>query len=460
MTRERENRFGRREFLERSTGLIAGMALATPSYGAHQKASPGEKVILGQIGCGGRGSMVCQSIAKLPNVEFAYVCDPEDARANALQAALEKDTGRKPVAVREMRTLFDDKNVDAVVISTPEQWHALASIWACQAGKDVYVEKNVTLGIWEGRKMIDAARKYNRILQVGTQNRSAPYNMAAREYIQSGKLGKVQLVKVFNLQGGSRWTPKPDTPSPAGLDWDLWLGPAPSRPYNAGHHRSWGDYWAYCGGTLSGDGSHQLDLARMVLGDPGHPKAITFAGGRYLYDDHQEMPDTMVISYEFDNMVMTMENGNFTPYMDKIAMDIRESLTEYPYWPQCATRIEIYGTEGLMYLGRHGGGWQVFGKAKTQSRPAPLIAQGNGMFPDRDHQPNFLDCVRTRKRPTADIEIAHPSACLVHFGNIAYRTKHNRLVFDASTETFVGDKESNALLKPHYRKGYTVPESV
>lgn len=445
----------RRDFLAAS-GMAAASAVLKPA----RRSAPSERVVLGQIGCGGRGSMVCQAIAKRPDVEIAYVCDPEDARANALQAALEKDTGRRPAAVREMRRLFDDKRVDGVIISTPEQWHALASIWACQADKDVYVEKNVTLGIWEGRRMIEAARKYNRILQVGTQNRSAAYNLAARDYIKSGKLGKVQLVKVFNLQGGARWTPKPDSPAPAAFDWDLWLGPAPAHPYNSVRHRSWGDYWDYCGGTFSGDGSHQIDLARMVLGDPLWPKAITFAGGRYLYDDHQEMPDTMVMTYEYDNFVMTMENGNFTPYMDKIAWDIRESLTEYPYWPQCATRIEIYGTEGLMYLGRHGGGWQVYGKAKVQSRPTPIIADGNGKFPDPEHQQNFIECVKTRQMPSADIEVAHPSACLVHFGNIAYRAKRNRLVFDPKSESFVGDSEANSYLKPHYRKGYTVPERV
>lgn len=445
---------GRKEFLQRSVAVAAAAQAAQAS----KASSPAETVVLAQIGCGGRGSMVCGSIAKLPNVRVAYVCDPEDARAAALQASLEKETGHKPAATRDMRRVLDDKSVNGVIISTPEQWHGLAAIWACQARKDVYVEKNCSLGIWESRKMIEAARRYDRIVQVGTQNRSAPYNISARSYISSGKLGKVQLVKVFNLQGGAKWTPKPDSATPPGLDWDLWLGPAQARPYNAGCHRTWGDYRDYCGGTLSGDGSHQLDLARMVLGDPPHPKSINYMGGRFLYDDGWTWPDTYEIAYEYDHFVMTMENGNFTPYMDKIAWDVRESVTEYPYWPQCATRIEIYGTEGVMYLGRHGGGWQVFGKPKTQSRAAPLIAQDNGVFPDRDHQTNFLDCVRTRKRPTADIEVAHPSACLVHFANVAHFTGKRHLEFDPSTETFTNEASANRFLKPHYRKGYMVPD--
>lgn len=446
---------GRRRFISAAAGVAA-----TTLTRRSKASSPNDKIVLALIGCGGRGSQVIQSISKLPGLEVGVLCDPELKRAEALVPSFQKSLGYTPKVVQDLRRVLDDKHVDAVMISTPEQWHAPATVMACQAGKDVYVEKNCSLSIWEGRKMVEAARKYKRIVQVGTQNRSAPYNMAARDYIRSGKLGKILLVKVFNMLPGGRWTPSPDSNPPDRFDWDLWLGPAPKRPYNPGHHRSWGDYWAYCGGTLSGDGSHQLDLARMVLGDPPHPKTIAFTGGRFLFDDHREMPDTMVISYQFDDMVMTMENTTFTSYMDKIAPDIRESDDLHPFWPQCATRIEIYGTDALMYLGRHGGGWQVYGKAKTQSRPSDLIAHMKGRFPDPWHQRNFLECIRSRSKPTADIEEAHKSACLVHFGNVAYRAKRNHLDFDGSSESFVNDREANRFLKPHYRAGFTVPESM
>jgi predicted dehydrogenase len=447
----------RREFIAGSALVAAGLS-TLPEAKASTRNAAADKVVLALIGVGGRGTMLTQGFMKQPNVEFAYLCDPDDTRGAALSSEIAKAQGQAPKRVRDMRRIFDDKDVDAVIIATPEHWHALASVWACQAGKDVYVEKNASLTVWEGRKMIEAARKYDRIVQVGTQNRSGPYNMAARDYIKSGKLGKIQLVKVFNLQGGAKWTPQPDTTPPPTLDWDLWLGPAPQRPYSVSRQTGWGDYFDYAGGTLAGDGSHQLDLARMVLGDPPCPKAVHCVAGRWTHDDKREIPDMMEITYEFPDMVMTMENGTSTPYMDKIAWDVRDGDL-FPYWPQCATRIEIYGTEGLMYLGRHGGGWQVFGKPKVQSRPSEVVAQAYGRFPDPWHQANFLECVRTRKRPNADIEEAHRSACLVTLANSIYRAGHTRAKFDADTEMFV-DREANRFLKPAYRKAYVVPDQV
>jgi len=281
----------RREFLQASALTAAG--LGTELIRSPAKASPADKVSLALIGAGGRGTMVIQGLLKRPDVHVECVCDPEDARAAATAKVVEKAQGSAPKTVRDMRKVLDDKAVDAVVIATPEQWHALATVWACQAGKDVYVEKNVSLTVWEGRKMIEAARKYNKIVQAGTQNRSAPCNFSAREFIKAGKLGKIQLVKVYNLQGGGKWTPQPDSAAPAGLDWDLWLGPAKEVPYNVSRHRGWGDYFDYEGATLAGDGSHELDMALMVLGDPAPPKAVNCYGGRFLFNDGRETPDLM-----------------------------------------------------------------------------------------------------------------------------------------------------------------------
>jgi len=459
----------RRRFLSVSAATAAalptamGAAEASLEGALHDEPGPprqppsaAETVSLALIGCGGRGTMLIQSFVKHPNVRVAWVCDPEAARMDVVADWLQKNAGQTPKHAADMRRVLDDRDVDAVIIATPEHWHGLATVWACQAGKDVYVEKNASLGIWEGRRMIQAARRHGRIVDVGTQNRSAPYNMAARDYIRSGRLGKVLLVKVFNLQGGGRWSAQPDSAPPPGLDWDLWLGPAPKVPYNPGRHRSWGDYWEYCGGTFSGDGSHQLDLARMVMGDPPPPRLITCSGGRFQYDDGRVMPDLLEITYDYGGWLMTMENGTFSPYMDKIAWDVRDSDL-FPYWPQCATRIEIYGTEGLMFLGRHGGGWQVFGKAKSQSRPAEVVAQMPGRFPDVPHQRDFLECVRTRRRPTADIEVAHESANLIHYGVAAYRSGERRLAYDANSETF-DRPAANRFLKPHYRKGFEIPD--
>ena len=451
------NPINRRQFLSRSAQGVAGLAASTAVLGAitpDQAKSPGDQVILALVGAGGRGTQLATGLAKVENTAFKYVCDAAEANAGRLASELGKVQSRTPQAVGDMRKVFDDAEVDGVVIATPEHWHALATVWACQAGKDVYVEKNVSLTIWEGRKMIEAARKYRRVVQAGFQNRSGPYAASAREYLRSGKLGRVVHVKVYNLLPDSGpWQRQPDSPTPAGVDWDRWLGPAPEVPYNAGRHRGWGDWWDYCGGPFSGDASHQLDLTRMVLGDPPHPRSVHGVGGRLAYDDEREMPDLQAITYDYGKFVMTCESGTFTPYLKKFPNEVRYG-TQWPLWPFSSCRVEIYGTKQFMYLGRHGCGWQVM---EADGR---VVAQDKGYFPDQWHQPNFVDCIRTRKQPNADIEQAHRSGCLVHLGNIACRTGNQRLVFDGAGERFVGSDEANRLLKPAFRGNYRVPEQV
>lgn len=358
-----------------------------------------------------------------------------------------------------MKEVFDDKDIDAVWISTPEHWHTLATVWACQAGKDVYVEKNPTISIWEGRKMIEAAERYNRIVQIGFQNRSAPYGFSARDYIRSGKLGKIVHVKCYNMLGGKRWNPQPDQEVPPWIDWDAWLGPAPYRPFNPDITSSdgrggWLEFWAYGGGALSDDASHVMDLARLVLGDPPHPKSVYACGGNWPWGSIKETPEFLSVIYDFGNFTMTCDSGNATNYMKKTPTNIRMDPALFPDWRTNATRTEIYGTEGLMYLGRHGGGWQVKGE------DSEIIAQDGGIFPDTDHQKNFIESLRTRRKPNGDVEQGHLSACLVHFGNIAYRVGNKQLFFDAESERFIGNDEANGYLKTPYRDNYKIPEKV
>lgn len=229
----------RRDFVTTSTRTAAVMvasasALSMPRS-VHAK-SANDKIILGLIGAGGRALSHVNGMLKVPNVEFKYICDVNAAKGAEHMRAAEQAQGYAPSRVVDMRELLDDKDVDAVIIATPEHWHALATVWACQAGKDVYVEKCPSIAIWDGRKAIEAARKYKRVVQVGFQNRSAPYALTAREYLQSGQLGQIVLVKVYNLLGGKPFAPQPDTVPPEGLDWDRWLGPAKDVPYNAGRH--------------------------------------------------------------------------------------------------------------------------------------------------------------------------------------------------------------------------------
>ena len=446
----------RRSFCRTTATGLAGLATGAAALKTSSRAfakSPNDTILLALIGAGGRGTVLGGNFAAIPQVQFKYVCEVNDNRGGELIQKLGKTGGRTPQRLKDFRRALADKEIDGVVIATPEQWHALATIWACQAGKDVYVEKNPSLSIWEGRKMIEAARKYDRVVQCGFQNRSAPYAATAREYLQSGKLGKVVLVKVFNLLPGGPWNPQPDAPVPAGLDWDMWLGPAPEVPFNPGRLNGWGDFWDYEGGVLSGDGSHQLDLARAALGNPPHPVSVTVQGGNLAFADQRETPHLQVITYDFGEFILTCENGTFTPFMKKFSNEVRYG-NQWPVWSQSSCRIEIYGTKQMMYLGRHGCGWQVV------DQDGKVVAQDKGYFPDKWHQPNFIDCMRSRQRPNADIEQSHYSACLPHLANAAYRAGIRSLEFDPSSETFKNCDAASRFLKPHYREDFRVPEAV
>jgi predicted dehydrogenase len=354
-----------------------------------------------------------------------------------------------------MRRVFDDKEVDAVLICTPEHWHALATIWACQAGKDVYVEKNISLNIREGRKMIEAARKYKRVLQCGFQNRSGEYNIKAREYIQGGKLGKISLVKAYcMLPGNKPWILKEDSPVPDGLDWDMWLGPAPKVPYNVSRHKGYNEWWDYSCGLPLADCCHVIDLARMVLGDPDHPKSAYCAGGRVLYNDTRDVPDNHTITYDFGDFPMTVEASIYGEYLQKPTPEIRYNRELYPNWPFLSDRMEIYGTEGMMYLGRHGSGWQVLGK------DSKVLDQYGGYFPDEEHQKDFIKCIKTRKDPNAYIEQGHKSATLVHLANMSYRVGKKQLFFDSASEKVTNSEEANKISQGTYRPGFEIPETV
>lgn len=418
-------------------------------------ASANDKVVLALIGAGGRGTQVILSMQKCtPGVEVKYVCEVDEERGGRAIDELEKQQKVRPKRIGDMRLSFDDKDIDAVVICTPEHWHALATIRACQAGKDVYVEKNISLNIPEGRKMIDAGRKYNRIIQCGFQNRSAPYNFSARDYIKDGKLGKIVAVKAYcMLPGHKPWIFKDDEPVPAGLDWDQWLGPAPSVPYNVSRHKGYNEFWAYSCGLPLADCCHVIDLARMVLGDPDHALSAYCAGGRVLYDDNRDIPDNQTITYDFGEFPMTVEASIYGEYMSKATPEIRYGDL-FPNWPFNSDRMEIYGTEGMMYLGRHGAGWQVLGAGSE------VIAQDYGYFPDEVHQQDFIKCVRTRKVPNSNINEGHKSATLVHLANLSYRTGKKQLFYDEVNEKVKNSEEANSISVGSYRQGYEIPEIV
>jgi len=447
----------RREFLDRSasTGLGAGLTILA-SANSVRAAPANEKLIMAIVGCRGRGPALVNGFLDRGDCEFAYLADVYTARFSHADAIAKRQGGRRPKCVQDFRVALDDRSLDAVVAALPPHWHALATIWSCQAEKDVYVEKPPTHNCWEGRKMVEAARKYKRIVQVGTQNRSAPYNFAAKKFIEEGGLGKIHLCCVYQMRQWSRtFELAPDSDPPDGLDWDMWNGPAPARPFNPTIFGRKTEFWDYGGGDIVGDGIHQLDLARWLCG-VDYPRSVYSTGGRFASGGAGQVPDTQEVVYEFDDLLMTMQGTGFTPYMLKTPGEIRESDL-FPYWPQNSTRIEIFGTEAMMLMGRHGGGWQVF--VRPKDRQPVVKEQMYGRHPDPDHKENFVQCVRTRELPNADIEQGHRSAMLSHLGHISYRTGR-KLLIDRTTEQIIDDPEAMKLYKRQGRQPWIIPDKV
>jgi len=448
----------RREFLNRSAGAVAGIAAGTVLAPARAPAAGNsrKKYVVGIMGCGGRCTFLLNDcLAKRADMEIAYVCDIDARRLADVAALVEKLTGRKPKAVSDFRRMLDDKDVHAMFSITPDHWHALSTITACQAGKDVYVEKPCSQNVWEGKKMVEAARKYKRVVQVGAQTRSGRYTRAAAEYIRSGKLGPVYFVRVVNMKQWDSIGHKEDAPVPPGVNYDAWLGPAPQRPFNPNRfHYTWHWHWDYSGGDIINDGVHQIDAARMLIGQD-YPTAVTSTGGKFdTPDDDADVPDTQIATWDFHNLRMTFELMLRTPYMKKMPWELRDKLDTFPNWPFDGMRVEVYGTKGILYFERHGGGWQVFDESEK------VIAKDHDIHPHYAHLDNFFECIESRKKPNGDVEELHRSTILCQIANISYRLGGRQLRFDGRTEQFVGDPEADKLLKRVGREPYVIPDEV
>lgn len=440
----------RRDFLKHS--VLAGAAL-TPRFSIGA-AGANDRIGVAIVGIHDRGMDLAQECARIPNVDIRYLADP-DSRLFEERLKLIESWGRpRPKCVQDFRAVLDDPDLDALFIATPDHWHALATVLACQAGKDVYVEKPTSHNIWESRKMVEAARKYRRVVQVGTQNRSAEYCRQAVDYIRSGKLGDVHFIRVVNSKQRESIPPSQDASPPAGVDYDLWLGPAPQRPFNEGRfHYNWHWFWDYSGGDIINDGVHQIDLARWVA-DRALPKAVSSTGAVYVLDDGRDTPDTQTVTWEFEGLTMVLEQALWTPFLKKVPLEKRDS-GQMPNWIFDGTRIEVYGTKQFMFFGRMGGGYQIY------DANGETVAQQPGKFAPActAHVAEFIECMKTRKRPSADIEEGHYSTSLAHYANIALRTGR-RLHIDAVSEGIVGDEEAQHLLKRSGREGFSMPETV
>jgi predicted dehydrogenase len=441
------NAINRRGFVKATVVVPAALSVLPEG----KAASPNEKILIGAMGLGGRGTYLAQAFAKRKDAEIVWLCDPDSRRLDGASKAVAAAQGRAPRVGQDFRRIFDDSKVHAIINATPDHWHALGSILACQAGKDVYVEKPMSYNIHEGRKMIEAAEKHRRVVQVGTQSRSAPYAKEAADYIKAGKLGEVYLVRVFNMMQHPMMKPGPEQAPPAGFDYDLWCGPAAKLPYRPGYW--WLNMAEYSCGPIPGDAVHQLDLARFILGDPVCPETVVQSGGIRVLRDGRDTPDTQFAMFEYGKLTLQFEGALWTPYMKKTPMELRD-LNQLPNWTFNATKIEVLGTRGFMYMGRHGDGWQVFnddGKSIIATSPKQS---------DQEHQDNFIDCVRSRRRPNAPAEQGHYSALLCHLANVSYRVGNKKLAFDERTERFVDAPEANRHLKRTCRAPWIIPDSV
>ena len=430
-----------------------GLGLATAlSYSRIVGAN--ERIRMGYIGMGNRGDQVHDAFLEQPDAPTAAVCD---LREDYMDFAVKKSNA-SPRKYKDHRKLLEDKEVDAVVIATPDHWHALMFIEACNAGKDVYVEKPLSLTVAEGRKMVETAERTRRVVQVGIQRRSARFLQEAAEFVRAGGIGQVTVAKSYHVQ--NEWPNgignPPDEPPTNESEWEQWLGPAPKVPYNRNrtyYNFRW--FYHYSGGQLTNFGVHYMDMLRWCLAQDA-PKAVVALGGKYAVRDNREIPDTLEVLWEFDGptlMVFTQYNANGAPGN---AQD---------------SDMELRGTKGTMYI--HGSRWEVAPEKTTEKlfgyrtpldrdieraygpskKPAMEPRSGKGSADTAFHARNFLDCIKTRGRCNCDTLTGHLSTAATIIGNIALKTK-SYLQWDARAERFTNNPAANKYLQYQYRAPY------
>ena len=438
------SRHRRRQF-RKGAGL--GFAALTTFHAealAAAPASPQDRIQVGVIGPGGMGSSHLQALLDRQDVLVSHVCDVDSTRLAAAAQVVRDKSAHAPQAVTDLRRILDDQAVDAVFIATPDHWHAPATILACAAGKHVYVEKPCAHNLREGRLMVEAARRADRVVQVGTQSRSTEHVIAAMRALREGIIGDVLVAKAWNSQRRGSIGHQQPTDPPDHLDFDLWLGPAPAQPYQANLlHSVWRWWYAFGAGDIGNDGVHDMDLARWGLGVETHPSRITALGGKYFFDDDQQWPDTQYVVFEYSGAA-----PSGTP---------RQLVFEQRIWsPYVQEGHEngnaFYGTKGMMILGKKSG-WKV---VLERNEPGPSM---EGTFALPGHHQNFFDCIRSGQRPNADIEIGHLTASLCHLGNIATRVGR-ALQFDPTREQVLGDDEAAAMIRRTYRDHWATPQGV
>ncbi|CAN5846731.1 Gfo/Idh/MocA family oxidoreductase [soil metagenome] len=440
-------RHSRREFLQNSSLLLAGAGLASVPFSsalAAKRVAPSDKIVVGLIGARGMGWANLTSHLKNPGVECVALADVDDEVLQNRSNDLQKLTGKKAHLHKDFRKLLENKDIDAVIIGTPDHWHCLQTVLACQAGKDVYVEKPLANSIEECNIMVAAAKRHNRVVQVGQWQRSGPHWISALDYIHSGKLGKIGLVKTWLYQRNARPLPVvPNTAPPANLDYEMWLGPARPRPYNPVRlHGSWRYFWDYGGGLMTDWGVHLLDIAFPGMKAPVASSAVS-SGGKYAFPDSaMETPDTQQAIFSFADYTILWEHGF--------------GVSGHMYGTD-HHGVAFIGSEGTLVIDRSK--WFLLPETKDGQYLIPAVPHqtAGSQTGLNEHVENFLQCIKTREKPRCDIASARDVAVNCHLGNIAYRTGR-KVYWDDAKNSFGSDKEANAFVRPTYHGPWKLPK--
>ncbi len=416
----------RRLFLKAGVASTAACLVRGAEASEPVKESPNEKVVLGIMGVNGRGAAIARGMLAASNAEIAYICDVDDRASGRVGEMVGKGQQIKPKVVADFRRILDDSAVDALVVAAPNHWHAPATILGCTAGKHVYVEKPCSHTAEEGELAVAAARKHDRVVQMGSQRRSWPAVIEAMEKIHAGEIGKTIYARTwYNNRRDSIGKGK-TAEVPAWLDWEMWQGPTTKQTFKDNLvHYNWHWHWHWGNGELGNNGIHVLDLARWGL-EVTYPNRVTAGGGKYRHDDDQETPDTMMVTYDFpEQKTITWEGLSWSP------MGPHDS----------GVGVSIHGTEGSLVV--RNGDYTIYDMKSKE------VSAGTGASGDKDHFDDFLSAIRTGRRPNADIEKAHQSTLLCHLGNIAYRSA-SVLTTDPSN----GHIQENEAAAAHWSKEY------
>ncbi|QJW88789.1 Gfo/Idh/MocA family oxidoreductase [Spirosoma taeanense] len=433
----------RRAFLHQSGQLLAGAGLtATFPIPTERTAPPSDTIRIGLIGVNSMGWADLTSMLKSPGAMCVALSDVDSNVLNKRANELEKLTGKRVSLYADFRKLLDDKTIDAVIVGTPDHWHCLPMVYACQAGKDVYVEKPLANSIQECDLMVAAAKRYNRIVQVGQWQRSGEHWKAALAYVQAGHIGTVRSVKTWAFMNyGKEFPIRPDEPVPAGVDYDMWLGPAPRRPFNRNRfHGTFRYFWDYAGGLMTDWGAHMIDVALWGMNVTA-PRSVVATGGKFGFPDQAgETPDTLQALYDF---------GSFSLLWEQSLGTMRG-----PYDRDHG--VAFIGNLGTVVIDRSK--WEVLPEVEAGRylTPAMPIQYGGGRDLD-NHTRNFLDCIRSRQQPNCPAEAGRNVALHAQLGNISYRTGH-KLIWDASQGKIVGDEPAQALAQARYRSPWALPK--